>query len=247
MRQLILSVGLTLLFAMVVGCSRTTPAPTPSPANEWDLEKVRVDGSTVIVELHVLEGAEVSVTLNGRDADKGRSAFPTVEYVFEDTAPGRHILEVQDAVGYSETAVAMVPGPSNPKWLAKLIRRVGDEPVANPPVSITSYEYVGQIKTLAPIGSVEVFTMESFPVQYMLAVESGLPDACTTFAGYNVQRTDTLIRVEVINYRPGRDSDLGCAQVYETVTTNIPLGIDFESGQTYSVEVNDVKVNFVAQ
>ena len=75
MRQLILSVGLTLLFAMVVGCSRTTPAPTPSPANEWDLEKVRVDGSTVIVELHVLEGAEVSVTLNGRDADKAGPLF----------------------------------------------------------------------------------------------------------------------------------------------------------------------------
>ena len=43
MRQLILSVGLTLLFAIAVGCSRTPPAPTPSPANEWDLEKVRVD------------------------------------------------------------------------------------------------------------------------------------------------------------------------------------------------------------
>ena len=247
MRQLILSVGLTLLFAIAVGCSRTSLAPTPSLAKEWDLEKVRVDSSTVSVELHVVEGAEVSVTIDGRDADNGRSTLPSVEYVFEDTAPGRHILEVQDAVGYSETEVAMVPGPSVPECMAKLIPRVGNEHVANPPASITSYEYQEQIKTLAPIGSVEVLTMESFPVEYMLAVESGLPDSCTTFAGYNVQRTGTLIRVEVINYRPGRDSDLGCAQVYETMTTRIPLGIDFEPGQTYSVEVNDVKVNFVSQ
>ena len=117
MRQLILSVGLTLLFAIAVGCSRTPPAPTPSPANEWDLEKVRVDGSTVIVEPHVFE-----------NADKGRSALPSVEHVFENPPPGKHILEVQDAVRYSETAVAMVPGPGIPEWMTKLIRR-GRAPV----------------------------------------------------------------------------------------------------------------------
>ena len=33
----------------------------------------------------------------------------------------------------------------------------------------------------------------------------------------------------------------------DSVTTRIPLGIDFESGQAYSVEVNDVKANFVSQ
>ena len=57
-----------------------TPAPTvtptatatPSPTQEWALEDVRVDGSTVTVTLNVFAGIDVGVTL---DAGPTTSSF----------------------------------------------------------------------------------------------------------------------------------------------------------------------------
>ena len=43
------------------------------------------------------------------------------------------------------------------------------------------------------------------------------------------------------------DPEAMCNHVYGTVDTNIPLGIDFESGKAYSVVVSDVTETFVAQ
>ena len=59
------------------------------------------------------------------------------------------------------------------------------------------------------------------------------------------RRGDT-IHIEVINNKPA-DSQVMCAMVYGTVETRISLGTDFESGTTYTVEVNDTSETFVAQ
>ena len=103
-----------------------------------------------------------------------------------------------------------------------------------------------KVQVLAPIDSLEVLVMESFPPQYALTVVSGLTNGCVTFGGYRLERGDDVIRIEVVNWKPA-DGDIVCTDVYGTVETNIPLGSDFEPGRTYTVEVNDVTESFVAQ
>ncbi|MCZ6867419.1 MAG: DUF6174 domain-containing protein [Chloroflexi bacterium] len=92
-------------------------------------------------------------------------------------------------------------------------------------------------RVLAPIESVELNIAESFPLQYFLAVTSGLPNSCHTFGGYTVTRDGTDVRVRVFNLRP-TDRGVLCAQVYGTVDTNIPLGSDFDPSTAYTVYVN---------
>ena len=102
------------------------------------------------------------------------------------------------------------------------------------------------VQVTAPIVSVEVLVMESFPVQYSLVVVSGLPNACVSYAGYHLSREDNNIQVEMLNWTP-TDPQKACAQVYTTVETEIPLGSEFESGKTYTVVAGDLAETFVAQ
>ena len=104
----------------------------------------------------------------------------------------------------------------------------------------------GMVQALAPIESVEVLVLESFPQQYMLGVVSGLPNGCASFAGYRLERQGDTIGVEIFNWKPA-DEDIACTEEYRTVETNISLGSDFVSGTTYTASVNDVVEIFVAQ
>ena len=104
----------------------------------------------------------------------------------------------------------------------------------------------GLVQAQAPIESVDVLTLESFPPQYILVVVSGLPNACVSYGGYRLERNDDTIQVEMINWKPA-NADVACAQVYGTAETNIMLGSDFKSGETYTVVVNDVTETFTAQ
>ena len=88
--------------------------------------------------------------------------------------------------------------------------------------------------------------MEGFPVHYSLVVESGLPNSCDSFAGYRIDRQGREIRVEVVNLKPSDPATL-CAMVYGTVETRISLGSDFESGEAYTLQVNDMTRDLVAQ
>ena len=90
------------------------------------------------------------------------------------------------------------------------------------------------VQVLAPIESVELNIAESFPLQYFLAVVSGLPNSCHTFGGYTVTRNGTDVRVRVLNLRP-TETGIICAQVYGTVNTNISLGSRFDPSTTYPV------------
>ena len=104
----------------------------------------------------------------------------------------------------------------------------------------------GLVQVQAPIENVEVLILESFPVQYQVLVVSGLPNSCHTFAGYRLERSGDTIHIETVNWKPA-DPGVACAEVYGTVKTIIPLGSNFESGKTYTVEVNELEEGFVAQ
>ena len=268
-----------------------------------------MDGSTVTVLLYVFAGIDVRVTLDGGNPDQINTDVPILEFVFENMPAGTHTIRVSDVVGFEQTAEVVVPTPGIPEWLTGLIHRLESEPVANPPASITRYEYKGQtvyflpqrccdifsdlydvdgniighpdggitgrgdgrvpdffeertngqliwedrrthdpslVQVPAPIESVDLLILESFPVQYNLRVVSGLPNACVSFGGYRLERHGATIEVEVINWTPA-DPHVVCAQIYGAVETMVPLGSDFEPGKTYTVVVNDVTETFVAQ
>lgn len=112
---LVLLVGLLLAAACITPAPTPTttpvPSPTPSPVKEWALDEVLVDGSTVTAILRVFAGIDVTAALDGRRPDEVRPVLPNIEYFFRNVTPGRHILEVKDIVGYSETAEVVVPAP----------------------------------------------------------------------------------------------------------------------------------------
>ena len=102
------------------------------------------------------------------------------------------------------------------------------------------------VQVASPIERVEVVVIDGFPQQYSVVVVSGLSNACVSLGGYRLQRDADTVQIEMLNLKPA-DPDMMCAQVYRTVETRIPLGVEFESGKAYSVVVNDVTETFVAQ
>lgn len=99
----------------------------------------------------------------------------------------------------------------------------------------------------APIDELEVLTLESFPPQYNLRIVSGLPSGCAVFdKAEETAREGTTITVRVTNTMPD-DPDVACTAIYGMKETVLSLGSDFESGTTYTVNVNDKSVTFTAQ
>ena len=123
----------------------------------------------------------------------------------------------------------------------------GGQPLAptNQPSAPTATPSSLVIEALAPIDRVEVIIAESFPPQYFVLVESGLPKGCAEFDRYTVTRDGDTIHVEIVNMETA--GDVVCTEEYRTVENNIPLGSDLEPGATYTVLVNDVVETFVAQ
>ncbi len=98
----------------------------------------------------------------------------------------------------------------------------------------------------APIESVQIIVAESHPPQYFVLVTSVETDSCHKFAGYDVEREGARIVINVWNEKPA-DTNIACAQVITEVETSVPLGQDFDSGETYTVTVNDKMETFEAQ
>jgi hypothetical protein len=94
---------------------------------------------------------------------------------------------------------------------------------------------------LAPIHEVEVSIAESFPEQIFVYIKGGLADGCTTFNAVETERSGTTIDITVTTQRP---RDAACIQVYSFFEQNVALGSQFTSGQTYTVNVNDVTRSF---
>ena len=104
------------------------------------------------------------------------------------------------------------------------------------------------VEELAPIESVDILAMESFPVQYAVSIVSGLPSGCAAFAGAEVvERSGTAVRIEVLNTMPAPDANLACTMIYGLHESNVALGTDFQSGVTYTVDVNGTITEFTAQ
>ncbi|MDP6823230.1 MAG: hypothetical protein QF554_08050 [Dehalococcoidia bacterium] len=116
----------------------------------------------------------------------------------------------------------------------------GDEPV---PFPIPTQR--------APIESVEIAFLESFPVQHMLQIMAGLENSCIEPYGSEAVLTTgadgiNVVKVEVTNVV----SPLGmaCDEMYRIYEENINLGSDFEIGSEWDVFVNgELETSFTAQ
>ena len=101
-----------------------------------------------------------------------------------------------------------------------------------------------KVKVLAPIHDIDIWADNSSPPQYFLYVVSGESTTCSKFDSYNVTRAgNTTIIVEIFNLR---SIGVPCGEIYSLVEHTIPLGSDFILDVNYTVEINDVTVNFVA-
>ncbi|MGE0057669.1 MAG: hypothetical protein AB7T32_06770 [Dehalococcoidia bacterium] len=97
----------------------------------------------------------------------------------------------------------------------------------------------------APIDGLDIAVMESFPAQYLLQIEAGLPNGCAEKGGYEATRSGTTINVKVYYATPTAGGI--CTMIYGIYELNINLGSDYVSGQTYTVNVNDKTMTFKAQ
>ncbi|MFN8618085.1 MAG: hypothetical protein U0837_13395 [Dehalococcoidia bacterium] len=99
----------------------------------------------------------------------------------------------------------------------------------------------------APIESIDILVRESFPPGYTAHIVSGLPSGCAKFnMAAVVERTGNHIAVKVTNTMPA-DSHTACTAIYGYKESNVDLGTNFTSGQTYTVDVNDKSKSFTAQ
>jgi hypothetical protein len=92
---------------------------------------------------------------------------------------------------------------------------------------------------------VEVLTLESFPPQYVVRIQAGLPSGCAERYTHEVTRNGNLVQIVVLNSLP--DAAQACTMIYGMYELNVNLGSDFTSGQTYTVRVNEREVTFRAQ
>jgi hypothetical protein len=99
----------------------------------------------------------------------------------------------------------------------------------------------------APIEAIDILVRESFPPGYTAKITSGLPSGCARFHEATITgRSGTTITISVTNTMPS-DPNTICTDIYGYHETNVDLGQDFVSGQTYTVRVNDKEETFRAQ
>ncbi|MEE8046098.1 MAG: hypothetical protein V3T49_04585 [Dehalococcoidia bacterium] len=105
------------------------------------------------------------------------------------------------------------------------------------PVGDLGYEVV---EALAPIESVQILTLESYPEQFVVQVTSGLPSGCATFDRADVTQDGTVINIDVYNMVPAPGELIACTAIYGIHDENVGLGSDFERGTEFTVIVNGV-------
>ena len=138
-----------------------TTTATPSPSREWEVERIDVDGTTVDLHVRVFSGVEIQVTLGGESPQMVSETAPTFVYHFAGVTPGAHILEVSDLAGNTlvqEVSVPQIPSAGLPNWLGQIIRNLESQPPANPPFTITRYEYQSQVVYYQTATCCEIFS-----------------------------------------------------------------------------------------
>jgi hypothetical protein len=95
----------------------------------------------------------------------------------------------------------------------------------------------------APIDSATVIVLDQSPPQYTVDIIAGLPDGCSSPGSHSVRRDGLTYEIEVLNRHSGAEV---CAAVYGQYELAVELG-GVQTGQPYTVKVNDQVLSFVAE
>ena len=97
---------------------------------------------------------------------------------------------------------------------------------------------------LATIYDIDIWADDSSTPNYFVDVVIGEHTSCDSFDSYNVTRTgNTTVRLEIVNKHITNEP---CAEYAKYVEHTFPIGSGFVPGGNYTIEINDVTVNFVA-
>jgi hypothetical protein len=97
---------------------------------------------------------------------------------------------------------------------------------------------------LATIYDVDIWADNSSTPYYFVDVVIGEHTSCDSFDSYIVRRIgNTPVRLEIVNKHITNEP---CAEYAKYVEHTFPIGSDFVPGGNYTIEINDVIVNFVA-
>ncbi len=139
------------------------------------------------------------------------------------------------ACGTDETPLVKDPGTGSDGVGAQPVETpVGD----NEPLPDDMYDTVDE---LAPIESVQILVLESYPEQFVVQIFSGIPNGCTSYSHTEVTQDGSGIYISVYNSVPSPDqlAFIACAAIYGIHEESLSLGSDFERGTVFSVHVND--------
>ena len=104
----------------------------------------------------------------------------------------------------------------------------------------------GFVAEEAPIESVDIEILESFPPQYIVRITVGLPSGCVTFGTSAVKRDGRIVSIQMLNKRPA-DAEI-CTAIYGIEEIRVPLEGPFEPGVEFDVIVNGERYGtFVGQ
>jgi len=110
-------------------------------------------------------------------------------------------------------------------------------------LSILATGCAGYTLYLATIYDIDIWADNSSTPNYFVDVVIGEHTSCDSFDSYNLTRTgNTTVRLEIGNKHITNEP---CAEYEKHVEHTFLLGSDFVTGRNYTVEINDVTVNFV--
>lgn len=114
-----------------------------------------------------------------------------------------------------------------------------------PEAATTTPEEVGEPETgVAPVDSVDVLLLESFPVQVNVIVSGNLPDGCTRLEEPVIDFDGTTFDITLPTSRP---TGVACTEALEPYDKVIPLNVTELPAGDYTVVVNDVSDTFTLQ
>jgi inhibitor of cysteine peptidase len=93
----------------------------------------------------------------------------------------------------------------------------------------------------ANVESIDILTLESFPVQIHVIAEGYLPDGCTEIDEVNTEREGNVFNINITTKRP---KDVMCTQAIEDFEKTIPLDVQDLKAGNYTVNVNGVTGSF---
>ncbi|MDY9927691.1 protease inhibitor I42 family protein [Methanosarcina sp.] len=111
-----------------------------------------------------------------------------------------------------------------------------EEPADGQNTSNEEYTY-----GMANVESIDILTLESFPVQIHVIAEGYLPDGCTEIDEINTEKEGNTFNVNITTKRP---KEAICTQAIEDFKETIPLDVQGLSAGNYTVNVNGVIGSF---